>query len=43
MLFKDILSITLEETNKTYEQMIICFIIKDGKLKGFSREKGLLQ
>ena len=38
MEFKDIISITLEEATKIYEQMNIYFIINDGKLKGFNKE-----
>lgn len=36
MAIKDILTITLEEALKYYEEFGLSFIIKDGKLKGFS-------
>lgn len=39
MEIRDILNITIEEAKKTYEQMNIYFVIRDGKLKGFSIEK----
>ena len=37
ILMKDILNITLEEAVKVYEEMGMAFIIRDGKLKGFTR------
>lgn len=39
MLVKDILNITLEEAVKIYEETGTVFLIRDGKLKGFSLEK----
>lgn len=38
MSVKNILGITIEEAQKMYEQGMI-FIVKDGKIKGFSLER----
>ena len=39
MLVKDIKNITLEEAMESYKLTGMTFVIKDGKLKGFSRDK----
>lgn len=38
MLVKNILEMTIAEAVKAYETMGITFIVKDGKLKGMSKE-----
>ena len=39
MKIVDILNITLEDAYKNYIENNLIFIIKDGKLKGFSLER----
>lgn len=38
ILVNNILTITLEEAYKTYQELNISFIVRDGKLKGFTKE-----
>lgn len=39
ILIKDILNITLEEAFEISKELEIGFIIRDGKLKGFTKEQ----
>ena len=39
MLVKDIKNITLEEAMEFYKSTGMTFIIRDGELKGFSRDR----
>lgn len=43
ILVKDILTITLEEAYKTYQELNIGFIVRDGKLKGFTKEQQIFR
>lgn len=39
ILLVNLSSLTLEEVNKFYEETGLSFIVKDGKIKGFTRKK----
>ena len=39
MLIKNIKNITLEQAMEFYKSTGMTFVIKDGKLKGFSRDR----
>ena len=38
ILVKNILTITLEEAYELYQELNVSFIVRDGKLKGFTKE-----